>query len=72
MISMEQGAFVKGRQILDRVLVANECVHSRNKDKNPGLVCKLDLERAYDRVDWRFLQYLLGRMGFHIKWRMWI
>ena len=71
-ISMDQGAFVKRRQILDGVLVANECVHSRNKDKIPGLICKLDLEKAYDTVDWRFLQYILGKMGFGTKWRRWI
>ena len=47
-ISKEQGAFVKGRQILDGVLVANKCVHLRNKNKIPGLICKLDLEKAYD------------------------
>ena len=43
--------FVQGRQMLDGVLVANECLHSRNLHKRPGLICKLDLEKAYDRVD---------------------
>eukprot|EP00268_Persea_americana_P006961 TRINITY_DN12535_c1_g1_i3.p1 TRINITY_DN12535_c1_g1~~TRINITY_DN12535_c1_g1_i3.p1 ORF type:complete len:154 (-),score=24.89 TRINITY_DN12535_c1_g1_i3:50-511(-) len=63
-ISREQGAFVMGRQILDDILVANECVHSRFKERISGLICKLDLEKAYDMVDWKFLLYLLGRMGF--------
>eukprot|EP00268_Persea_americana_P008172 TRINITY_DN13144_c0_g1_i6.p1 TRINITY_DN13144_c0_g1~~TRINITY_DN13144_c0_g1_i6.p1 ORF type:complete len:313 (+),score=49.71 TRINITY_DN13144_c0_g1_i6:1004-1942(+) len=71
-ISMVQGAFVYGRQILDGVLIANECIHSRKKEKRPGLICKLDLEKAYDRVDWDFLQYLMRRMGFGVKWRAWI
>ena len=71
-ISMAQGAFVYGRQILDGVLIANECIHSRKKEKRPGLICKLDLEKAYDRVDWDFLQYLMRRMGFGVKWRAWI
>lgn len=44
--------------------MANECVHSRNKERNPGLICKLDLEKAYDRVNWQFLHYLLQRMQF--------
>lgn len=50
-ISQSQGAFIHGRQILDRVLIANKCINSRSKDKIPGLLYKLDLEKAYNRVD---------------------
>ena len=71
-ISIEQWAFVKRTQILGDIPVANECVHSRLKERLPGIICKLDLEKAYDRVDWKFLQYMLRRMGFGEKWRMWI
>ena len=66
-ISKEQGAFVNGMQILDDILVANECVHSRDKDRILGIIFKLDVEKAYDRVDWKFLQYTLRRMGFGEK-----
>jgi hypothetical protein len=34
--------------------------------------CKMDLEKAYDHVNWEFLSYLLGRLGFGSKWRKWI
>lgn len=71
-ISMPQGAIVQGRHILDGVLVANECILSRLRDKRPSLVCKLDLEKAYDMVEWGFLSYVLQRMGFGSKLRSWI
>lgn len=45
-ISDNQGAFVDGPQILDGVLVANECVDSRNRQQQPEMVCKLDFEKS--------------------------
>jgi hypothetical protein len=35
----------------------------------PGVLCKLDLEQAYDHVNWDFLSYLLRLGGFGTKWR---
>uniref|UniRef100_A0A2N9H0K3 Reverse transcriptase domain-containing protein n=1 Tax=Fagus sylvatica TaxID=28930 RepID=A0A2N9H0K3_FAGSY len=63
-ISPSQNAFIQGRQITDWMLVANKCLDSRLKVGHPGVICKLDVEKAYDHVNWNFLLYLVGKMWF--------
>ena len=71
-ISKAQNAFVEGCQILDAVLIANELVDSSLRRKKCGLVCKLDIEKAYDSISWEFLYQVLGRMGFGSRWLSWM
>lgn len=44
-------------------------VDSKKKKGEPGIVCKLDLEKVYDHVNWEFLDFIMSKMGFGNKWR---
>jgi hypothetical protein len=74
-ISEAQSAFIPGRLITDNALIAFECFHSiKNCKRENQNFCalKLDLSKAYDRVDWEFLNGVMERLGFCDKWRRWI
>ena len=71
-ISESQGAFVSGRQILDVALIANEVVEDYRSSRKSGIIFKIDFEKAYDHVEWPFLQFVLEKKGFKEKWRSWI
>jgi hypothetical protein len=74
-VSVNQSAFVPGRLITDNALVALECLHfiENNTNLNKDFYAyKLDLSKAYDRVDWDFLKKVMQRMGFSYRWVDWI
>ena len=67
-----QQAFVQRRQILDVVLIANETLNSRLKDNKSGLLLKMDIENAFDHVNWDFLMEVMSKMGFGHRWINWM
>ena len=74
-ITPTQSAFVLGRLITNNVLVAFETLHtmhSREKGKKGSLALKLDISKAYDRVEWHFLQGIMAKLGFLVTWINWV
>eukprot|EP00253_Pinus_taeda_P031968 PITA_31968 len=64
LISPAQGGFVKGRQILDNVIQIQEALHSSYARKEQGMIIKLDMSNAFDRVNRSFLFRVLEAFGF--------
>jgi hypothetical protein len=71
-MSSEQLGFLKGRQILDIIGTAQECLHSIKARKQKVLILKLDLRKAYDCVSWDFLCLILVQTGFSLHSINWI
>jgi hypothetical protein len=71
-VSEVQSAFVKERQILDGMLVANEVVDDARKNQKELVLFKVDFEKAYDSVDWGYLDDVMCHMAFPALWRKWI
>lgn len=74
-ISETQSAFIPGRLITDNATIAFECFHKIQHSKhmhNTHCAYKLDLAKAYDRVDWNFLEGVLLKTGFCQRWTGWV
>jgi hypothetical protein len=70
-ISPSQSAFVPGRLITDNVLLAYELTHHLNlkkKGREGVAAIKLDMSKAYDRIEWPFLRKMMAKMGFSEQW----
>ncbi|XP_022039943.1 uncharacterized protein LOC110942475 [Helianthus annuus] len=72
-VSINQSAFVPGRKISDNILLTQELMHNYHRDHGPPRCAfKVDIQKAYDTVDWRFLKDVLIGFGFDNKMVDWI
>ena len=74
-ISENQAAFTPDRFITDNVLIAHEVLHYlrvRKRCANSYMAVKTDISKAYDRIEWSFLEGVLRKKGFASQWIRWI
>ncbi|XP_074304372.1 uncharacterized protein LOC141639082 [Silene latifolia] len=69
-VSENQSSFTPGRLISDNILVAFELIHhmKNTRHEEGHMALKLDMSKAYDRVEWSFLKQTLLKMGMHGDW----
>lgn len=67
-VGVEYKAFMVGRNILDGPLIVNESLAWLKTAKRKALVFKVDFKKAYDMVNWGFLEDIMEQMGFPVKW----
>ncbi|CAL1413360.1 unnamed protein product [Linum trigynum] len=74
-VSSTQNGFVRGRLITDNILIGQEVMQflkTKVQGRDKWMALKLDMEKAYDRVEWSFLLLILERLGFCLEWRRWV
>ncbi|XP_042484804.1 uncharacterized protein LOC122065079 [Macadamia integrifolia] len=73
LISDEQGAFQKGKIIHDNITVASELANLMfSSTRGGGIGIKIDIRKAYDTIDWKFIFQVMHRFGFSERWIGWL
>ena len=75
LIILFQNAFMRGRNISNNILIVHEIFDYLGKKKGRKHcfgALKVDMSKAYDRVDWKWLKVILTTMNFNASWVNWI
>lgn len=70
-ISENQSAFMSGRLISDNVMVAYEIMHflkRKRRGRDTHMAIKIDMSKAYDRIEWSYLKAILSKLGYDQWW----
>lgn len=57
---------------MDGIIVAQEAIHSLKNSRHKGMMIKLDLAKAFDKLSWEYLQKILKAYGFDDRWIEWV
>lgn len=71
-ISNTQSAYIKERQITDGPMIINELISWSKKLKSKMMIFKVDFKKAFDSINWNFLDNVMTQLGCGITWRNWI
>ena len=72
LILLQQIGYVEGCQILDRIILSDEVIHSLKHLKKVGMLLKLYLSKAFDKLIWNYINQILLAFGFSATWTRWI
>jgi hypothetical protein len=68
LVSHNQSAFIKGRFIQDNFMLVQQTAKFLHQQRQPRMLLKLDISKAFDSVSWSFLLEVLQKLGFGILW----
>lgn len=72
MVSDDQSAFIKNRQMSDCIIITTEVFTALKAKKCRGVIMKLDFAKAFNTVNWNFVFHVLQMMNFDERWISWI
>lgn len=73
MLSKAQAGFIPGRKGANNIILAHELVQAYNrKNVSPRCMIKVDIQKAYDTVDWRCLEQVMVGLGFSKRYIEWV
>ena len=68
-IGPEQTTYIQNRSILDGPLIISEVLAWAKKANKKAMFFKIDFEKAFDSISWKFLDEIMQQMHFGAKWR---
>lgn len=71
-IADNQSAFLYSRNISEGILISNEIIDEAKRKKKGLCIFQVDFEKAFDSVDWSFIDHMLLKLGFCEQWRLWM